>query len=219
MEADAIPVLLTIETIVLLGAFNPLILDPYWLLQHKIIEQFDVDYARETQKWLVTRDITIVEFRTFSLQADAHRVQVAMTQETETPLLIADVIGDIFRVLGHTPVNAVGLNHARHEELDEDRSETILNRLAPREAVENLVPGIGVASLSWRADRPGDYAGQIALTVQPSVQVDGLFISMNDHYELGEGGTGEAASNLVADEYQESARRSDEMIAKVIGLG
>jgi hypothetical protein len=219
VEADAIPPLLsTVETIVLLGAFNPLILDPYWLVQHEIIDEFDLEYARDTKKWLVTRDITIVEFRRFSLQADPNRVQVAMTQETETPLLIADVVVNVFRLLSHTPVHALGLNHACHEELNEGRSEEILNRLAPRDVVEDLVPGIGVASLSWRAERTDDYAGHFLFTVQPSVQVRGLFLSLNDHYDLGEGGTGETASNLVADEYQESSRRSDEMIAKVIGL-
>lgn len=219
MEAEAIPPpVSTIETIVLLGAFNPLILDPYWLVQHEIIDEFELEHARDTGKWLVSRDITIVEFRRFSLQADPNRVQVAMTQETETPLLMADVVVNIFRQLSHTPVQAVGLNHARHEELSEDRSEGILNRLAPSDVVENLVPGIGVANLSWRAARPDDYAGQIAVTVQPSVQVRGLFLSLNDHYDLGGGGNGESASNLVAEEYQESSRRSDEIIAKVIGL-
>jgi hypothetical protein len=104
MEAEAIPPpVSTIETIVLLGAFNPLILDPYWLVQHEIIDEFELEHARDTGKWLVSRDITIVEFRRFSLQADPNRVQVAMTQETETPLLMADVVVNIFRDLLQEP--------------------------------------------------------------------------------------------------------------------
>jgi hypothetical protein len=121
-------------------------------------------------------------------------------------------------VLSHTPVSAVGLNHARHEELNEERSDAILNRLAPRDAVEDLIPGIDVTSLAWKAERSDDYAGEVALMVQPSVQVTGLYVSLNDHYDLGQGGSGGAVSKLVGEEYQESLRRADEMIGKVMQL-
>jgi hypothetical protein len=59
--------------------------------------------VQETGNWIATRDIAAMQFRTFSLQADRERVQVAMTQEAETPLLLAGVVVNAFRLLAHTP--------------------------------------------------------------------------------------------------------------------
>ncbi len=111
-----------------------------------------------------------MQFRMFSLQADRDRVQVAMTQEAETPLLLADVVVNAFRLLAHTPVHAVGLNHSSHRALHQGRADEILDRLAPAAAVDGLLPEIAVNSLNWQAERPDDYAGRLLLTVQPSVQ-------------------------------------------------
>jgi hypothetical protein len=207
-----------LDTIVLLGSFNPLILDPHWLLQHGIIGEFDLEHVQESGNWIATRDIAAMQFRTFSLQADRDRVQVAMTQEAETPLLLADVVVNAFRLLAHTPVHAVGLNHSSHRALHEGRADEILDRLAPAAAVDGLLPEIAVNSLNWHAERPDDYAGRLLLTVQPSVQVTGLFFSLNDHFDLGEGGSGQTAADLVAEEWQESLRRADELFDRVLEL-
>jgi hypothetical protein len=133
-------------------------------------------------------------------------------------LLLADVAVNTFRLLAHTPIHAVGLNHSSHRALHEGRGEEILDRLAPAEAVRGLLPGIAVNSVNWRADRPDDYAGQLLLSVQPSVQVTGLFFSLNDHFDLGEGGSGQSSADLVADEWQESLRRADELFDRVLEL-
>jgi hypothetical protein len=207
-----------LDTIVLLGSFNPLILDPHWLLQHGIIGEFDLKHVQESGNWIATRDIAAMQFRTFSLQADRDRVQVAMTQEAETPLLLADVVVNAFRLLAHTPVHAVGLNHLSHRALHEGRADEVLDRLAPAAAVGGLLPEIAVSSLNWQGERPDDYAGGLLLTVQPSVQVTGLFFSLNDHFDLGEGGSGQTAADLVAEEWQESLRRADELFDRVLEL-
>jgi hypothetical protein len=207
-----------LDTIVLLGSFNPLILDPHWLVQNEIIDQFDLEHVEETGNWIATRDIAAMQFRTFALQADRDRVQVAMTPEAETPLLLGDVVVNVFRLLAHTPVRAVGLNHSSHRALSEDRTAEILDRLAPQQAVEGLLPGIEVNSLNWQADRADDYAGRLLLSVQPSLQVTGLFFNLNDHFELGEAGSGQTAADLVAEEWQESLRRAEELFDRVVDL-
>jgi hypothetical protein len=207
-----------LDTIVLLGSFNPLILDPHWLLKHGVITEYDLEHAQETGKWIATRDIAAMEFRTFSLQADHDRVQVTMTQEAETPLALADVVVNVFGLLEHTPVRAVGLNHTSHRAADEARANEIFNRLAPADAVSGLLPDIRVESLTWVASRPDDYAGLLRFTVEPSLQLAGLFFNLNDHFDLGDGGTGRSAAELVGNEWQESLRRADELFGKVLEI-
>lgn len=62
-----------LDTIVLLGSFNPAILSPEWLRQNDVITQYDVDHAIERERLLVHPDIAAAEFRTFSLQVDRMR--------------------------------------------------------------------------------------------------------------------------------------------------
>jgi hypothetical protein len=208
----------TIETIVLLGSFNPLILDPNWLLKQEVISEFDLHEVQDSGKALISRQVVLMEFRTFSLQVDQNRAQVAMSQEAETPLLLADVVVKIFGVLTHTPVSAVGLNHSAHRETAEGRAEEILDRLAPHDTVNGLLPSITVESLTWHADRDDDYAGRLQLSVQPSIHVQGLFLDMNDHFDLGSAGTGDSAARLVNDEWQRSLQSADDLFGKVLSL-
>ncbi len=212
---DLVPAL---ETIVLVGSFNPLILDPNWLLKQQVISQFELEQVQETGKALISRQVALMEFRTFSLQADPNRVQIAMTQEAETPLLLADVVAKIFGVLAHTPVNAVGLNHSVHRETIDDHAERILDLLAPQAAAERLLASGRVESLTWQADRDDDYAGRLYLSVQPSVHVQGLFLSVNDHFDLGDSGTGQSATRLVSEEWQHSLQRAEDVFGRVVGL-
>lgn len=207
-----------LDTIVLLGSFNPLILDPHWLEKHGVITEHDVEHARETRKWIVTRDLAAMEFRTFSLHVDHDRVQVAMTQEAETPLALADVVVNVFGLLEHTPVRAVGLNHTSHRPVDETRSAAVFNRLAPADVVDGLLPEIRIETLTWIAERPDEYAGALRLTVEPSVKLDGLFFSLNDHFDLGDGGTGRSAGELVSEEWQASLQRSEELFERVLAF-
>lgn len=218
MTHEASPTSSSLDTIVLLGSFNPLILAPHWLLMHDVITEFDLEHVHETGKWVATRDVAVMEFRTFSLQADRDRVQVAMTDEAETPLLLADVVVNVFGLLGHTPVHAVGLNHTSHRAVEEARAVEVLDRLAPSSAVDGLLPEIHLESLSWAAARPDDYAGRLRLSVEPSVLVAGLFFNLNDHFDLGDSGTGLSAADLVGNEWQESLRRADELFGKVLEL-
>jgi hypothetical protein len=160
-----------------------------------------------------------MELRTFTLQADQTRVQVSLTQEAETPLLLGDVVVKIFGVLAHTPVTAVGLNHSEHRATDEGRAEQILELLAPSEPAKGLLANLHVEDLTWQTDRDDDYAGSLLLSVQPSHALQGLYLTMNDHFDLGASGRGQAAAKIVGEEWQRSLQRADEVFDRVLSLG
>jgi hypothetical protein len=209
VAADAATTPPSQHTIVLLGAFNPLILDPNWLEQNGVISRADLEQAVASGTWLASREFSSMDFRTFALQVDRDRLQVAMTPEAETPLLIADVVANIFTLLAHTPIHAVGFNHASHFQVGAETIEAVGKRFAASEDVASLLPGIALQSVEWSAERPDDYAGAVRVTAQPSVVIRGLYFALNDHYELGEAGSGQTAVELVGSEWQHSLSRAD----------
>src|SRR5687767_4869233 len=81
-----------LDTIVLLGAFNPLILSAQWYADNEIVSPGDFEQVLQTGKSIATRDFALLEFRTFQMQAVPDRIQFGLTQEAETPLLLADVV-------------------------------------------------------------------------------------------------------------------------------
>jgi hypothetical protein len=207
-----------LDTIVLLGAFNPLILSPQWFADNEIVSPGELEQLLETGKSISSRDFALLEFRAFQLQAEPDRVQFALTEEAETPMLLADVVVNTFTLLGHTPVRAIGLNHTAHREVDIRRRDQVLDRLAPRAPVEDVLSDLRLETLTWSGQRDDGYAGRVGLTVEPSRRVEGLFFAVNDHYDLGDGGTGARAAELIGSQWQVSLERAEALFETIVSL-
>lgn len=207
-------------SIVLLGAFNPLILEPQWLANHDVITDQDLQTLQESGQALVSPELTGLRFRTFALEAARDRIQVIATEELETPLLLADVVVNVFTLLSHTPVRAMGLNHLTHRPVEAERVERLWARFAPSDAAQQLMPGTEVESVQWSADRPDDHAGLLRASVAPSrvLTGSGIFLSLNDHFDLGENGSGANAAELLADEWQASLQRADTLFESILAF-
>lgn len=204
-------------TIVLLGAFNPLILSPAWLADNGIITAYDLEEIQDTRRALTAPDVSLMQFRTFALQADHERVQITSTPETETPSLIGDIVANIFTLLSHTPITGMGFNLTVHQAMEAERSRAILDRYAPQDPIHDVLGASGsVASIALAGRRDNDYAGQLRLVLEPSAIVQGIFLSLNDHYDLGAAGTAGVAANIVNDQWQESLARAETLFDKVV---
>lgn len=207
-----------LDTIVLLGAFNPLILSPEWFANNDVVSTGELEQLLQSGKSISIRDFALLEFRTFQLQAEPDRVQFALTEEAETPMLLADVVVNTFTLLGHTPVRAIGLNHTAHREMEPAPRGHVLEQLAPRAPVDRVLTDLRLETLTWSGQRDDDYAGRVGLTVEPSRRVEGLFFSVNDHYDLGDGGTGVRAAELIGSQWHASLKRADALFESIIRL-
>jgi hypothetical protein len=206
-------------TIVLTGAFNPLILQPQWLADHGVIDDHDLNALEESGQALISSDFTGVQFRGFSLEATRDRIQVSATQELETPLLLADVVGNVFSLLSHTPVRAVGLNHIAHVPIERDDLDALLSAYGPPERVQGVLGSAAVETVRWAAPRPDERQGVLRLTVEPSVLLSsGIFLSLNDHVDLGEEGTGADVAELLAGDWPESLQRAERLFATMVAV-
>lgn len=185
--------------IVLLGSFNPAILQPFWFVANGLVTEEVAEAAAELT--LVSPDITAVGFPEFSVEVVRDRLTFASTSETATPNLVRDAAANVLNVLSHTPVQKLGMNVNRHVRLEEGRWEAVSETLIPRGAWERSLTSPEIESVTVSAQRNDDLRGRIRLTLQPSQQVaGGAWLNWNSHVELAESGenvpAGEAADVL-----------------------
>lgn len=204
-------------SIVLIGSFNPQILQPAWFAAQGLLRKTEADAAKievilsevvsfstDWFKIIVTKD----RFQLLSLQSlpyEPHR----------------DLVLGTFRLLQHTPIRQMGLNKDAHfgfpseEELD-DFGYSLVS-LKPWEGI--LKPHIGLLGLKMQGQRPDDFKGFVYVTVQPSAKVKpGAYVGVNDHFEV----TKEEASqgckdiiDILDKVWSASLERSNSIIQKV----
>lgn len=215
--AASVPSETATSTIVLVGAFNPAILQPRWLASAEALPEGEADATEGAGNIILSREITVAQFRSYALEATPERFSLTTTPETETPSLLRDAVVNIFTLLTHSPIKLVGMNHARHIELSDGAWPTLRERLAPSAAWEEIVDHPELSSLSTTAARPDDLKGWVRVTVEPSARVaGGLWVAINDHVDLGEDTTDAKRAVEVLDEHWDpSLTRSEELMERI----
>lgn len=96
--------------VVIIGNFNPAIFQPEWLKNKGLIR--DNEASPENLK-VIHRELTVIETEDFKLEIRPSRFQLQTNQEPfQEPL--KDLIVNIFKLLGETPISAFGINFTRH---------------------------------------------------------------------------------------------------------
>jgi len=221
-------------SIVLLGSFNPAIFTPAWFAMHKILPKKAADNA-DVQ--VVHAQLSVFSTEWLQLQVTPDRFQAATQQAPH--VRVHDLVMRVFKEhLFHTPVNAFGINRQVHFRAASPAARDRVGRqLAPvkpwgkiAKALQLDGEGGGMVSLTMRQShpegRPPD--GQINVTVEPSVQIDGgrsgIYVHINDHYAVGD-----ATDNVTPDEraklfgfleddFESSIQQADVIIDHVMSL-
>jgi hypothetical protein len=224
-------------TIVLRGAFNPAIFQPFWLVRNEIVTE---DQGNSAQINIIHPQAS--EFDVpgqFSLHIDPTTFTIT---RTEAPLILAaDAAVKIFsELLPHTPIAQLGINRTVHFSVGSTEERNRIGRLlAPVDAwgawgAELSSDGVpsqpdqagGLKSLTMFQPRPADRQfGHIQATVEPSVLIgggrSGIFMVVNDHFQTQDPGKPDRAEEMIdilADRFDESVRRSEAIIDHVMGL-
>jgi hypothetical protein len=213
--------------VVLLGSFNPAIINPDWLVLNEVIGKTQAE-AREIG--LITPQWSEFRVSTYQYQVTPQRFQVIL--ESAPYIELQDAVTKIFQeLLPHTPVQQFGVNRSVHLSVgSEENRNTIGRKLAPPEPW-------GEWSKEWKDRPPPNRAGMIHLavqesfpddphdrrvtaTVQPSLLIadnTGIFVTINDNYVLMEK-TGFAAASLLTEMFESSVQRSEWIIDQIMRL-
>jgi hypothetical protein len=172
--------------IVLLGSFNPTILQPEWFVRQNLLPQTEVEKA--TIK-IISPQVCDFETARFQVQVTQQRFAV-ISKADANPAPLQDIVCGTFYILEHTPVTALGLNRQMHFQLKTEKDwHNFGDQLAPKEGWGKVLPGRpGMLNLSIQAAMGGPDAPKggpaITVKVQPSVQVKqfGVYFEVNENY-------------------------------------
>ncbi len=194
--------------VVLLGNFNPAIIQPGWLAKHGVIGETEALNAKVD---IIHPEVTVLHLAHVDLMLENDKCVVTSKG------IHFDVVRDFLlktfgEFLFHTPITALGINFIVHFDCGSfEKREEFARKIAPYEgwgdwgkSIEGTPeeePGHGgLTSISMRQNtRPDDREGFIIVRVEPSarLQTSGLFMFINDHYQFSAATGGDSAAGAT----------------------
>lgn len=186
--------------IVLIGSFNPAIIQPYWLASVDLIRR---DEAGSATVDVISQQVTSFSISWLALQVLESRFQAESTDPAHH-LHLLNLVEGIFANLDHTPFSKMGILRRAHYQLpSEDEWHTLGDRLAPKELWRSVMSSPiredtpGLRTITIEGCREGSPAAWMRVKVEPSVKLShGVYIEVYEHHDEEESG-GDAARILL----------------------
>jgi hypothetical protein len=146
--------------VVLLGSFNPAIINPDWLVLNEVIGKTQAE-ARKIV--VITPQFSEFRVSTYQYQVTPQRFQVIF--ESAPHIELQDAVSKIFQeLLPHTPVQQLGINRSAHFSVgSEEKRNAIGRKLAPSEPW-------GKWSEEWKDRLPPGRGGMLACPFRKAFQ-------------------------------------------------
>ena len=216
-------------SIVLLGAFNPVIFSPLWFKNNKIIPESDYESAEVE---LQHREITILKLDWMDILLQLERFKISSDQSPYVRL--SDFVIKTFReFLSHTPISAMGINRRVEFSVDsEEIRDKIGKKLGPPDAWGEWGKDIA------EKNKEGHHGGMVQLVMEQKVVHDrefgciradirpsktknnSIWMEINDHYIVkDENLTGnDQIINLLESNFEKSIERSEGIINQIMEM-
>lgn len=186
-----------VHAIVTLGDFNPMIFHPAWFAANDLLPVQETD---EAEGLIVTRELATFVVSDVHVQVEQGRLGLTTKNPAQAPLLL-DLAEGCFRLLEHTPLNHLGLNLDLEFEMPSVEAwHAVGDRLAPKDPWSGILLDPGMRAVVIEGKREACDADRIHIRVQPANRPQGVFIGVNQHY------------NIKTDECQSVRQRNTEAI-------
>jgi hypothetical protein len=221
VAAEGAPADLVGTSIVVLGVFDPLNLQPDSLLNSGALNETDL---AELKYEIVAAEVAVVRLPWMHITVEANRLSAVSTLKQPIPEPVRDFVFAYCETLQIKRFNAIGLNHDRHFAVSSQEAwHNVGHVLAPKDPVWTKVLGTpGMRSLTIEGKRVEDSDGYVQVKVEPSLRISpGIYIQINDHFaaqpdELKKD-PGHLLSILV-NKWDESVQRADGILNAIKGL-
>lgn len=195
--------------IVVIGDFNPVIIQPFWLLSKKLIKEEEAETAKVD---LIHNELVQFHIKDWLyLQVTREKLEAKTTQEPYFEA-VRDLVVSIFSYLKETPIRAFGINHTRHYNIDEKQYYDLGDRIAPLSNWSNTFKKPEVFSVEilqkGETNRPG---GEIRVQIRPSDSSKKRFTFMtnvNDHSVVNDA---KVLVGLLKENWKNSFKIADEV--------
>lgn len=200
-------------SVTVLGDFNPVIIQPFWLANKKLIRDQE---AQDAKIDVIHNEIVKFKFDWASIEITRERFEIRTSQEPYFEPLKDLVIG-IFQILKETPIKAIGINHLKYFALsDAEKHYEFGNKIAPLNNWNDTLndPRLLQAEI-YEQKRADKIDGYYRVRIQPSdIKLStpyAILINMNDHLNV----KGEFFGKVLSDNWKHSFSRSEEIIDKL----
>lgn len=194
----------TTISVAFVGKFNPSIFHPAWFREHDMVDLMEGDLEEAVDSTVptetkVSKNIVILDdLSTFTLgflriSVERNRFVAVLTHHALTDELL-DFLTRTFSILEHTPISAFGINVQSHYQSTVEFNNNLFSKAAPSSFWDRAkLNGSGrwddLVTIQRLWIRDVDYKGRtdrMQVDFQPSKEIkNGVFISTNDHYEIG----------------------------------
>ena len=169
--------------IVVLGTFNPSIINPSWLALKHIIREEEAEYA---QIEIIHSEVVQFKLKWTEISGDINRFSFGTSLSTHFDAL-KDLVISIFHVLSETKIRAIGLNHIfdlnlQNKELYNEVGSKLTNFDLFSTLSDPKMLGLEILNSERYDDRKGYYRLRIIPTGKKgSYTAD---ININDHIDV-----------------------------------
>ena len=194
---------------------------PAWFAAQELIRPREAEAAKIK---IIHPDAAIFDIEWLQIRVTRNRFQATSVQEAYYEPLRDIVIG-IFTLLDQTPLRAIGINRDFRYGLDSEKTwHAVGDLLAPKPVWDGLLDRPGMRSLTMEGVRPDNYSGYIWVKVEPLTQLEfGVFVEVNDHYELTSDSEIATNSNqliaILSENWEKSMERGKHITEKLVNLG
>ena len=193
--------------IVIVGNFNPSIIQPFWLANKKLIRENE---AQNAEVNVVHNEITQFNIGWAHFEITSQKFQISTSQEPYFEP-IRDLVIEIFNILKETPIKHFGINHMRYFDLrDKERYYNFGNKLAPLNNWNEFLNDPRLFSLTiTERNRKDGLKGEYNISVQPpDIKIAsqfGLLININDHLNCED----QSFLKIFSDNWEPSFKKAD----------
>ncbi len=204
--------------VVLLGSFNPRIVEPLWLSKHSLVPE---EEASGAEREMIDRDFSRIVLPWAELVVFQERLQIDTREKITNAAQVRDLLVGILRILPHTPVTVASINHRALLRLDtEEQWHEVGHRLAPKDVWDGVLDKPGMLDFAMQGVRPDGLDGAIKVRIRPNPLVHpGLFINVNDEFSLPDQNDPEPAARaagLLAKSWSEIEARADHICSTLL---
>ena len=203
------------HTIVAVGDLNPAIFQPAWFAAEGFINRREAEAASVQ---VISAQAALFDVDDWlSVQVLPDRFLAGTAHEPYYRPLY-DLVLSTFSTLVHTPIKMLGINYSYHCRLgDASQWEYLAATLAPSERWSEFLDRPQMRSLTMERQRQSDPKGCQRVKVEPSLRIeDGIFMEINNHYDMDDSESGCRAMLRVLSE--EWGGKFEESKAVVKGL-
>jgi hypothetical protein len=215
------PCEIDVASIVFVGKMNPAIFQPSWFGARGLVKMHEAETANvraitddySSFEIALVRDREVVQER---LTVEVTRERCVLNADIANGLVLRDVATQLFRILEHSPISAVGLNRAMHFRLpSEDARDALGYLLAPPATWPAQCRDARMRSLTMLFATEVGGARDSSVRVEPSrsIEPDGVYLAVNFHNTVSPGQDGAGWAATIVEEGWEAAMERAKAIA------